>query len=89
VRRAKQLIYTTSESIPDRERENLISILLGKNQGPIARGLQITEQPNSLSVPAGFVCAFLERRARESEENLIAANAEMGVVEAAYFRPSH
>lgn len=92
VRQAEQLVYTASETIPDLERqiqqqENLISILLGRNPGPIARGLQITEEPKPLSVPPGLPSALLERRPdiREAEENLVAANAEIGVAKAAYF----
>ena len=92
VRQAEQLVYTASETIPDLERaiqqqENLISILVGKNPGPIARGRGITEQPNPLSVPSGLPSALLERRPdiREAEENLIAANAEIGVAKAAYY----
>jgi multidrug efflux system outer membrane protein len=92
VRQAEQLVYTASETIPDLERqiqrqENLISILLGKNPGTIARGRQITKQPDPLSVPAGLPSALLERRPdiREAEENLIAANALIGVAKAAYF----
>jgi multidrug efflux system outer membrane protein len=92
VRQAEQLVYTASETIPDLERqiqqqENLISILLGQNPGPIVRGREITEQPNPLSVPEGLPSALLERRPdiREAEQNLIAANARIGVAKAAYF----
>jgi multidrug efflux system outer membrane protein len=92
VRQAEQLVYTASETIPDLERqiqqqENLISILLGKNPGPVARGREITQQPNPLSVPVGLPSALLERRPdiREAEQNLVAANAEIGVAKAAYF----
>jgi multidrug efflux system outer membrane protein len=92
VRQAEQLVYTASETIPDLERqiqqqENLISILLGKNPGSVARGRQITEQPNPLTVPPGLPSALLERRpdVRRAEENLVAANAEIGVAKAAYF----
>jgi multidrug efflux system outer membrane protein len=92
VRQAEQLVYTASETIPDLERqiqqqENLISLLLGRNPGPIVRGREITEQPNPLSVPEGLPSALLERRPdiREAEQNLIAANARIGVAKAAYF----
>ena len=45
VRQAEQLVYTAAEQVPDLERriqqqENLISTLLGKNPGPVARGLK-------------------------------------------------
>jgi multidrug efflux system outer membrane protein len=92
VRQAEQLVYTASETIPDLERqiqqqENLISLLLGQNPGPIARGREITEQPNPLSVPEGLPSELLERRPdiREAEQNLVAANARIGVAKAAYF----
>src|SRR5262249_1195205 len=59
VRQGEQLVYTASEEIPDLERriqlqENLISILLGNNPGPIQRGLAITEQPHPPEIPAGL-----------------------------------
>jgi multidrug efflux system outer membrane protein len=92
VRQAEQLVYTASETVPDLERqiqqqENLISILLGQNPGPITRGREITEQPNPLNVPEGLPSELLERRPdiREAEQNLIAANARVGVAKAAYF----
>jgi outer membrane protein, multidrug efflux system len=47
----------------------------------------LTEQPQAPKVPAGLPSSLLERRPdiRESEENLIAANAQMGVARSAYF----
>lgn len=91
-RQAEQLVYTAGAEIPDLERqieqdENAISILLGKNPGPIARGLRLTDQPHAPEVPAGLPSSLLERRPdiREAEENLIAANAQIGVARAAYF----
>ncbi|HTZ48102.1 MAG TPA: efflux transporter outer membrane subunit [Verrucomicrobiae bacterium] len=92
VRQSEQLVYTASAEIPDLERqiqqqENAISILLGNNPGDIPRGLQITEQPHSPDVPVGLPSALLERRPdiREVEENLVAANAEIGVARSMYF----
>jgi multidrug efflux system outer membrane protein len=89
---SEQLVFTASESIPDLERqieqqENVLSILLGENPGPIARGLPITEQPVPESVPAGLPSELLERRPdiREAEENVVAANAQIGVAKAAFF----
>jgi outer membrane protein, multidrug efflux system len=92
VRQAEQLVYTAAEQVPDLERriqqqENLISTLLGKNPGPVTRGLKLTEQPHIPQVPAGLPSALLERRPdiREAEEQLVASNAQIGVAKAAYF----
>lgn len=92
VRQAEQLVATAAEEIPDLERriqqeENFISTLLGRNPGPIARGMKLTEQPHLPEVPAGIPSRLLERRPdiRQAEELLIAANARIGVARAAYF----
>jgi outer membrane protein, multidrug efflux system len=92
VRQAEQLVYTAAEQIPDLERriqqqENLLSTLIGKNPGEVARGLKLTEQPHLPQVPAGLPSALLERRPdiREAEEQLVAFNAQIGVAKAAYF----
>ena len=67
--------------------ENQISILLGRNPGPILRGISVTEQPHMPEVPAGLPSAILERRPdiREAEQNLVAYNANVGVAKAAFF----
>lgn len=92
VRQSEQLVYTAASEIPDLERqiaqeENAISILLGNNPGVVPRGLKLTEQPHAPEVPVGLPSALLERRPdiREAEENLIAANAQIGVARSAYF----
>ena len=60
--------------------ENMLSVLLGKPPGSIPRGtpLRYQELPN---LPAGLPSALLERRPdiRQAEEQVIAANAEVGV----------
>jgi multidrug efflux system outer membrane protein len=92
VRQSEQLVYTAATEVPDFERqiaqqENAISILLGNNPGDVPRGLRLTEEPHAPEVPAGLPSSLLERRpdVREAEENLIAANAQIGVARAAYF----
>ncbi|HTX25185.1 MAG TPA: efflux transporter outer membrane subunit [Steroidobacteraceae bacterium] len=92
VRQSQELVYTAAETIPDLERqiaqtEDALSTLLGRNPGPIPRGRALTEQPNPPSVPAGLPSELLERRPdiREAEDNLIAANAQIGVAKAALF----
>jgi multidrug efflux system outer membrane protein len=92
VRQSEQLVYTAGAEVPDFERqiaqeENAISILLGNNPGEVARGLKLTEQPHAPEVPVGLPSSLLERRPdiRAAEQNLVAANARIGVARAAYF----
>jgi multidrug efflux system outer membrane protein len=92
VSQAEQLVYTASETIPDLERqiqqqENLLSVLLGENPQSISRGLALTEQPVPQNVPAGLPSELLERRpdVRQVEENMVAANAQIGVAKASFF----
>ena len=89
---AQQLVYTAAETVPDLERqlaqqENALSTILGTNPEDIPRGHALTEQPDPPSVPPGLPSELLERRPdiREAEQNLVAANAEIGVAKAAYF----
>jgi multidrug efflux system outer membrane protein len=92
VRQAEELVYTAAENVPDLERriqqqENLISVLLGDNPGSIERGWELTQQPHAPVVPAGIPSSLLERRPdiRQSEQQLIAFNAQIGVAQGAYF----
>jgi multidrug efflux system outer membrane protein len=92
IRQSEQLVYTAAETIPDLERqivlqENSLSILLGRNPGPIPRGRKLTEQPNPPAIPVGLPSELLERRSdiQEAEQNLVAANAQIGVAKAALF----
>jgi multidrug efflux system outer membrane protein len=91
-RQAEQLVYTAGAQVPNLEREieqqeNALSILVGNNPGAIPRGMKLTEQPHAPEVPAGLPSELLERRPDlgEAEQNLVAANAQIGVARAAYF----
>jgi multidrug efflux system outer membrane protein len=92
VRQAEQLVFTAGAEIPALEQqieqqENFLSILLGQNPGDITRGETLTEQRQPSQVPPGLPSSLLERRPdiRQAEEQLVAANAEIGVARAAYF----
>ncbi|HEY2907762.1 MAG TPA: efflux transporter outer membrane subunit [Vicinamibacterales bacterium] len=92
VRQAEQLVYGATGEIATLERqieqqENFISVLVGNNPGAIARGRALTEQPHAPEVPAGMPSALLERRPdiRQAEQQLVAANAQIGVAKSAYF----
>jgi multidrug efflux system outer membrane protein len=78
-------VITLQQSIE--QTENQISILLGRNPGPIARGLTLVAQPHAPEVPTGLPSAILEQRpdVRRAEESLVAANANVGVAKAAFF----
>ncbi len=68
------------------QQENGLSVLLGRNPGPIPRGKSI-DQLSLPAIPAGLPSELLERRPdiRRAEQDLIAANALIGAAKAAYF----
>lgn len=71
----------------DEQAENNLSILLGRNPGPIQRGLNLVDQPHEPMIPEGLPSDLLRRRPdiREAEEALVAANANVGVAKALFF----
>jgi multidrug efflux system outer membrane protein len=90
--RAQGALGEAQATIPQLEsnivaKENQISILLGKAPGPIPRGQPMYAQPVVPTVPAGLPSALLERRPdlRQAEEELVAANARIGVAKAEFF----
>jgi multidrug efflux system outer membrane protein len=92
VLQAKQTLDTANATVPDLERqiaqeEDAISILLGDYPHAVTRGLPLVGQPLPPAVPPGLPSSLLERRPdiREAEQNLIAANAEIGVAKAQFF----
>ncbi|HMK23016.1 MAG TPA: efflux transporter outer membrane subunit [Terriglobales bacterium] len=92
VRQSEQLVYTAAAAIPDLERrieqqENLISVLLGKNPEAITRGKPLVENPILPTVPVGLPSYLIARRPdiQSAEQQLIAANARIGVARSAYF----
>ena len=92
VRQAEQLLYTATGQIAGLERdiaqtENALSLLLGRVPGDIPRGRALDAFQSPPAVPAGLPSALLERRPdiRQAEQELIAANAQIGVAKAEYF----
>lgn len=66
--------------------ENLLSVLLGQSPGPVARGRKIDELALP-AVPPGLPSSLIERRpdVLQAEQNLVAANANIGVARSLYF----
>jgi multidrug efflux system outer membrane protein len=89
---AEASLAATAANIPDLERqitaeENRLAFLLGRNPGPIPRGAALNDQYLPPDIPPGLPSALLERRPdlREAEQNLIAANADVGVAMTDFF----
>jgi multidrug efflux system outer membrane protein len=92
VYQAETLVSGALREIPDLERqieqtENLISVLLGRDPGPIPRGRPLDGQVSIPPIPAGLPAALLERRpdVRQAEQELVAANARIGVAKSDFF----
>jgi outer membrane protein, multidrug efflux system len=101
VLQARQVLDTANAQIPDFERqigqtEDAISILLGNYPQDVPRGKVLgIETPKGWEwsealppqLPAGLPSALLERRPdiRQAEQNLVAANANIGVAKALFF----
>jgi len=85
-------LRTTEAIIPDLERritaqENQLALLLGHPPEEIPRGAALNDQILPPSIPAGLPSELLKRRPdlRQAEQELIAANADVGVTVANYF----
>jgi NodT family efflux transporter outer membrane factor (OMF) lipoprotein len=97
VHQAEQFLYTTTAEIASVERsiaqtEDALNLLLANAPGEVARGPaleQIAAEPIAATpeLPAGLPSALIERRPdiRQAEDNLIAANAQIGAARALFF----
>ncbi len=91
VEQARTQYETAAAAIPQIESqisqtENALSILLGRNPGHISRGKNIRELV-APPVPAGLPSDILVNRPdiRQAEQELVAANAQIGAARALYF----
>ncbi len=91
VAQARTQYETAAAAIPDIQEqiiqtENALSLLLGRNPGPIPRGKTIQELAPP-AVPVGLPSDLLAQRpdVLRAEENLIAQNALIGAARALYF----
>jgi outer membrane protein, multidrug efflux system len=92
VLQAKQVLDTANAQLPELQRqigqeEDAISILLGDYPHNVTRGLKLVDQQLPPEVPAGLPSSLLARRPdiSQAEQNLISANAQIGVARAAFF----
>ncbi len=92
VHQAEQFLYTATAQIASIQRdleqtENAMSLLLGRAPGGIPRGKPLEEFVVPADPPPGLPSSLLERRPdiRQAEQNLIAANAQIGAARALYF----
>lgn len=89
---ASAALGQVAAQVPELERrieetENRLNFLLGKNPGSVPRGQTLSAQTVPPEIPAGLPSELLQRRPdiRQSEEQLIAANALVGVAVANFF----
>lgn len=92
LREAEELEFTASTQIPQLEQqiqqqENGLRLLLGQNPGTVAHADQSALNPPPQNLPVGLPSRLLERRPDilEAEQQLVAANAQIGVARAQFF----
>ena len=92
LRQAEQLLYTASSELPQLEQqvqqqENALRLLIGENPGPVAHTDPTALTPPPQDLPTGIPSQLLERRPdiQQSEAQLKAANANIGVARAQFF----
>jgi outer membrane protein, multidrug efflux system len=92
LRQAEQLLYTATSQLPQLEQqvqqqENALRLLMGENPGPVAHADPNALTPPPQDLPTGIPSQLLERRPdiQQSEAQLRAANANIGVARAQFF----
>ena len=89
---AEELQYTASAQIPQieeqiQQQENGLRLLLGQDPGPLPHTDPSALNPPPQDLPVGLPSRLLERRPDilQAEQQLIAANAQIGVARAQFF----
>jgi outer membrane protein, multidrug efflux system len=92
LREAEELEYTASSQIPQLEQqiqqeENALRLLLGETPGSVVHTDETALTPPPQNPPVGLPSRLLERRPDilEAEQQLVAANAQIGVARAQFF----
>jgi multidrug efflux system outer membrane protein len=90
--RGEAALAQVAATVPDLEqriveKENELSVLIGRAPGPVPRGVALSAQTMPPEVPAGVPAQLLERRPDviEAEERLVVANALIGVAFSDFF----
>jgi multidrug efflux system outer membrane protein len=90
--RAEAALASAASTVPDLERqigmkENQISILLGRNPGPVPRTTHLLEVKFAPEIPVGLPSSLLERRPDlcAAEQQVRSANAQIGVAVGNFF----
>ena len=85
VKQAESLVDSAKADVSrfevfQQQTENLLCILVGRNPGPVQRGVTLTQLTLPFDVPTGMPSDLLENRPDilQAEELLIAANANIG-----------
>jgi len=92
VHQAEQFLYIATSQIESVQRsigltEDTMSLLLGSMPAEVPRGKNLEQITVPPQLPAGLPSSLIERRPdiRQAEENLVAANAQIGAARALFF----
>jgi multidrug efflux system outer membrane protein len=92
VHQAEQFLYIATSQIESVRRsigvtEDALNFLLGSIPADVARGKNLEQITATPELPAGLPSSLLDRRPdiRQTEENLVAANAQIGAARALFF----
>ena len=92
VHQAEQFLYTATAQIASSQRaigqsEDAISLLLGSAPSEVPRGKALDQIAAPPQLPPGLPSSLIERRPdiRQAEQNLVAANAQIGAARALLF----